>query len=104
MLTLNHPLLRSSCLVATAFFAAPQNVQTPEPRGVPIINEPHHRLVFENSYVRVFRGSLEGREATLLHQHGRPYVYVTLGSADFVSAEPGKPDVHVIKSLTVWEL
>jgi hypothetical protein len=96
MLTLNHPLLRSSWLVATAFFAAPQNVRTPEPRAVSIINEPHYRLLFENSYVRVFRGSLEGREATLLHQHERQYVYVTLGPADFVSAEPGKPDVHVI--------
>jgi hypothetical protein len=96
MFTLSHPLLRSSCLVATAFFATPQSVQRPEPRGAPIINEPHHRLLFENSYVRVFRGSLEGHEATLLHQHDRPYVYVTLGSADFVSAEPGKPDVHVI--------
>ena len=96
MLTLNHPLLRSSWLVATAFFAAPQNAQTPEPRAVPIINEPHYRLLFENSYVRVFRGSLDGCEATVLHQHDRPYVYVTLGPADFVSAEPGKPDVHVI--------
>jgi hypothetical protein len=96
MLTLNHPLLRSSCLVATAFFAASQNVQTPEPRRVPIINEPHHRLLFENSYVRVFRESLEGREATLLHQHDLAYVYVTLGSADFVSAEPGKPDAQVV--------
>jgi len=98
MLTLNHPLLRSSWLVATAFFVTPQNVQTPEPRGVPIINEPHYRLLFENAYVRVFRGSLERREATLLHQHERPYVYVTLGPADFVSAEPGKADVHVIMS------
>jgi hypothetical protein len=98
MLTLNHPLLRSSWLVATAFFAAPQNAQTPEPRAVPIINEPHYRLLFENAYVRVFRGSLEGREATLLHQHEWPYVYVSLDPADFVSAEPGKPDVHVIMS------
>jgi hypothetical protein len=96
MLTLNHPLFRSSWLLATAFFAVPQNVQTPEPRAVSIINEPHYRLLFENSYVRVFRGSLEGREATLPHQHERPYVYVTLAPADFVSAETGKPDLHVI--------
>ena len=95
MLTLNNPLLRSSWLVATAFFAGPQSVQTPA-RAVAIINEPHYRLLFESSYVRVFRGGLEGREATLLHQHDRPYVYVTLGPADFVTAEPGKPDVHVI--------
>jgi hypothetical protein len=95
MLPLNHPHLRGSLLIATAFFAAPQNVHTPEPRAVSIIDEPHYRLLFENSYVRVFRGSLERHEATLLHQHDRSYVYITLGPADFVSAELGKPDVHV---------
>ena len=48
-----NDFMRSSWLVATAFFAAPQNVQTPEPRAVPMINESHYRLLFENAYVRV---------------------------------------------------
>jgi AraC-like ligand binding domain len=85
-------------LAATASCAALWNVQTPEPRTVSVINEPHHRLLFENSYVRVFRENLDGREATLLHRHDRPYVYVTLGPADFINAEPDKPDVHVMMS------
>lgn len=92
MLTLNHPALRTTWLVAIAFFAVPLNIQTPEQRAVSVSNEPHHRLLFENSYVRVFRVSLPGHAATLLHQHERPYVYVSLGPADFVEAVEGKSD------------
>jgi len=69
--------------------------QAPEiPKPVPIQEEPHHRLVFENSYVRVFRFSLPGHEATLLHAHDLPYVAVTLGAADFINAISGKPEAH----------
>lgn len=39
---------------------------------------------------------LPGHDATLLHQHDLPYVYVPLGPADFVNAVAGKADVHVI--------
>ncbi|MGB7844983.1 MAG: hypothetical protein WBL63_05155 [Candidatus Acidiferrum sp.] len=71
--------------------------QTPEtPKPVPIKEEPHHRLVLENDYVRVFRFSLPGHEATLLHAHELPYVAVALGPADYINAVPGKPEAHVV--------
>ena len=96
MLTVNHSLLRMTWLVGAAFFASALNVQTPEAqRAVSVNDEPHYRLIFENSYVRVFRMSLAAHDATLLHKHDRPYVYVPLGPADFVDAVAGKPDVHV---------
>jgi hypothetical protein len=66
-----------------------------EPAPVPLSNEPHHQLILENSYVRVFRVSVPAHGATILHEHKVPYLYVALGSADFVNAVPGKPEEQV---------
>src|SRR2546429_8038244 len=54
--------------------------------AVPIPKEPHHQLVFENSYVRVFRVNIPPHESTLLHQHDLPYIYVALGPTDVIHA------------------
>ena len=70
------------------------NAQTPA--GVPIPKEPHHHLVLENDYVRVFRVSVPGHGATLLHQHDVPYLYVSLGPADVINAIQGRPEVHIV--------
>jgi len=66
------------------------------PVAVPVGKEPRHRLVFENEYVRVFRVSIPAHDATLLHQHDLPYVYVSIGPADFINAVAGKPEAHVV--------
>jgi hypothetical protein len=65
-------------------------------KAVPIPKEPHHQLVFENDYVRVFRVSLPAHAATLLHQHDVPYVYVSLGPADVINAVQGKPEARLV--------
>src|SRR5574337_388921 len=65
------------------------------PDAVPVAKEPHHHRVLENSYVRVFRVSVPAHDATLLHQHDVPYIYLALGPADFVNAVAGKPEVRV---------
>ena len=74
-------------------FAFSLNAQAPT--AVPIPKEPHHHLVLENPYVRVFRVSVPARESTLLHQHDVPYVYVALGPADVINAVQGKPEAHL---------
>jgi hypothetical protein len=74
-------------------FAFSLNAQAPV--AVPIPKEPHHHLVLENSYVRVFRVSVPGHESTLLHQHDVPYLYVSLGPADVINAVQGKPEAHL---------
>jgi len=84
------PLL-CSLLVLFAFSLSAQ-----APVAVPVANEPHHHLVFENSYVRVFRVSVPAHEATLLHQHDLPYIYVSLGPADVINAVAGKPEGHLV--------
>jgi hypothetical protein len=66
------------------------------PVAVPIANEPHHHLVLENSYVRVFHVSVPPHDATLLHQHDVPYIYVSLGPADVINAIQGKPEGRLV--------
>ena len=68
------------------------------PTAVPIPKEPHHHLVLENDYVRVFRVSVPAHEATLLHQHDVPYIYVALGPAEVINAIQGKPEAHLVMS------
>jgi hypothetical protein len=63
--------------------------QTP-PAEVPVENEPHHHLVFENEYVRVFKVEVAPHEATLVHRHKRDYVVVTIGDAEVTNAVVGK--------------
>jgi len=60
------------------------------PAEVPVENEPHHHLVFENEYVRVFKVEVAPHEATLVHRHKRDYVVVTIGDAEVTNAAVGK--------------
>jgi hypothetical protein len=71
-----------------------QNAQSPT--AVAVKDEPHHHLVFENSYVRVFRVSIPANDATLLHQHDLPYLFVALGPADVVNAVAGKAEARLV--------
>ena len=84
------PLLCSLLLL----FAFSSNAQAPE--AVPLAKEPHHHLVLENDYVRVFRVSVPAHAATLLHQHDFPYLYLSLGPADVVNAVQGKPEGRIV--------
>jgi hypothetical protein len=68
--------------------------QAPAKPAVALKDEPHHHLLFENDYVRTWGFGIAGHEATLLHNHDLPYLGVTVGSADFINAVTGKPEVH----------
>lgn len=74
------------------------NLQDPiKPAGaVPVSSEPHHAHVFQNSYVRVYNVAVPPLDATLLHQHDLPYIYLTLGTTDVVNAVQGKPEARMI--------
>ncbi len=80
-----------SLLLLVAFSLSAQ-----APVAVPIPKEPLHHLVLENDYVRVFRVSVPAHEATLLHQHDVPYLYVSLGPADVINAVAGKPEARIV--------
>ncbi len=71
-----------------------QNPIKPE-SAVPVKAEPHHVLVFQNSYVHVFNVTVPPLDVTMLHQHDLPYIYLTLGPADLINAVTGKPEAHL---------
>ncbi len=86
--------MKSNFFAAALFLVFPLSAQAPI--AVPIANEPHHHLVLENDYVRVFRVSVPAHSATLLHQHDVPYLYVSLGPADVVNAVQGRPEARIV--------
>jgi hypothetical protein len=86
--------MKSIFFAATLLLAFSLSAQAPV--AVPIPQEPHHHLVLENEYVRVFRVHVPAHEATLLHQHDVPYLYVSLGPADVINAVQGKPETHLV--------
>jgi len=82
--------------VLATFLLLAFSVYAQTPIAVPIPKEPHHHLVLENEYVRVFRVSLPAHDATLLHQHDVPYLYVSLGPADVINAVQGRPEARIV--------
>jgi hypothetical protein len=95
MLALNCSLLGFAYSVLLTILGLTLNAQTPAtPHPVPLKDEPHFPLIFENTYVRVFRVNLLGHTTTLTHKRDLPYVYVAIGPADFIDAVADKPEVH----------
>jgi hypothetical protein len=87
--------MRALVLSLLALLAVPQSA--PVSQNVATTEEPHHKLVLENSYLRVFRVSVPAHESTLLHRHDLPYVTVSLSANDFMNAAAGKPETEVIQ-------
>ena len=93
-------MLRKTTLVAvTAVVLAScvwlANAQQPSTAAVPITGEQHHHLIFQNDYVRVFNVIVPAGDATLLHRHNFPYLYLSLGPANFANAVEGQPEARV---------
>ncbi|MGC1482250.1 MAG: hypothetical protein WA789_00520 [Candidatus Acidiferrum sp.] len=64
--------------------------------AVAVADEPHHAHVFQNSYVRVYDVTVPPLDATLLHRHDLPYIYLMLGAADIVNEVEGKPAARLV--------
>ncbi|MGA8224658.1 MAG: hypothetical protein WB780_23645 [Candidatus Acidiferrales bacterium] len=71
-------------------------VQAQAPAAAPVAlkDEPHHHLIFENEYVRVWAFGITGHDTTLVHNHDLPYLGIALGPADYVNGVTGKPETH----------
>jgi hypothetical protein len=87
--------VRALALSLLTFLAVPQIA--PISQDVATTEESHHKLVLENTYVRVFRVSVPVHEATLLHRHDLAYVTVSLGNNDFVNSVVGKQEREVVQ-------
>jgi quercetin dioxygenase-like cupin family protein len=62
-----------------------QQAQAP----VEITAEPHHHLVLENMFVRVFAFSVNPNESTLMHHHGHDYLSVFIGDSQGLNVKEG---------------
>lgn len=83
----------SICAILRA--QSPASPEPASPQVVPLSSEPSHHLVFENTYVRVFRVAVPPKESTLLHQHAQDYLYAVLGPAQITNGVAGKPETHL---------
>jgi quercetin dioxygenase-like cupin family protein len=83
-------------VLAVLFLAAlALPAQTSSPAEVEITAEPHHHLVLENDYVRVFMAEVSPHDATLMHRHRHDYVFVTLEDSEISNEVAGKAPVHL---------
>jgi hypothetical protein len=88
--------MAAAVLVVAAFhLVSAADERPPALPGVPIAEEQHHHLVFENLYVRVYEVEVGPREATLMHQHQFDYTYIVFGDADLTNAVAGKPEARL---------
>jgi len=71
-------------LISAASVAAQAPASSPD--AMPMRDEGHHHLVFENSYVHAFFVETPPHETTLLHHHDLPYVSVPPGGSDAAPA------------------
>jgi hypothetical protein len=63
--------------------------------GLPIAREPHHHLVFQNEYVKVYEVEVGPHSATLEHQHGYDNLFVAFGEAHLANRVTGRQETHV---------
>lgn len=65
------------------------------PGAVPLSVEPHHRLILQNDFTHVYSVMVPPQDATMLHEHDLPYLYVTLGATELVNAVAGQPEAKL---------
>jgi len=64
--------------------------QGTETDPVPVEQEPHHHVVFENQYVRVLDVVVQPGEMTLFHKHSLDNVAVQLSNTTLANQVPGE--------------
>src|SRR5215472_3357066 len=62
---------------------------------VDLDHEPAHHFAFQNEKVRVFKVSVPAHASTLVHQHDRDYIFVSLGDTDISNEIVGKSPVEL---------
>jgi quercetin dioxygenase-like cupin family protein len=81
--------MKAALFVVAALFFAPA---IPE---VEITAEPHHHLVLENKYVRVFNVDVPPHNDTLMHWHRHDYAYIIVGAAHVSNEVKGKSPAEI---------
>jgi uncharacterized Zn-binding protein involved in type VI secretion len=56
--------------------------------------EPHHHMVMENGFFKIFKVEVAPGDAIVLHRHDHDTVAIAIGDQEVTVGVPGKPDVH----------
>jgi hypothetical protein len=65
-----------------------QNEQWPTSLDALVASPEHHKLLFENEYVRVLDANIPPGEITNLHTHQYPATHYFLSFSDFIRYDP----------------
>jgi quercetin dioxygenase-like cupin family protein len=82
-----NPILALLLVVSAISFSAAAADDT----AVPLSQEPHHHLVLENEYTRVYDVTVPAHQSTLMHRHDNDYLAVILEPAETQNAVLGRP-------------
>lgn len=85
----------SDAFIAGLLLCAAAQAQEGPATSVDISREPHHKMLFENPQVRVFRLDLQPGEATVPHRHKNLYAYLSLRPITIANEVRGRPPVVV---------
>jgi hypothetical protein len=77
-------------LVFLLAFAALSLCAADDNTAVPLSQEPHHHLVLENEYTRVYDVTVPAHQSTLMHRHDNDYLGVILEPAEVRNAVLGR--------------
>jgi hypothetical protein len=83
--------MRSSAWLAVLLLSAVFGFTAEQDAVVPISKEPHHRMIYQNEYTRVWDVNVAPNESTLMHHHDNDYVAVILTPSHVQNAVEGKP-------------
>lgn len=84
----NKNLIKQSLLASTLL---PANIAIVQ---IPVDQEPHHKILFENGYVRIIDLHIAPNDTTLVHTHNAASVVVFLSSSTFGIQNVGEPPVE----------
>ena len=87
-------LLLPPLLVVGGFLAAPDRLLAQSPAVITMDQEPHHHLVLENDFVKIFNVEVPPGNSIVLHRHDGDTAAIAIGDQEVTVGAPGKPDVH----------
>jgi quercetin dioxygenase-like cupin family protein len=83
--------MRKQLLLAVLLAAAALAQRAPE--AVAVEQEPKHKTVLENEFVRVYRVEIPAGESALLHRHAQDYLWIVVrGSEMETTVQGGSPE------------
>jgi hypothetical protein len=84
--------IKAVCFAMICLLPFPTGAQTPA--VVSMDHEPHHHLVLQNDYVKVFSAQAVPGDSLILHSHDQDTIAIAIGEQLVTVGIPGKPDVH----------